>query len=393
MVSTRARSTRAAAVSCRAMASSSRGTAWAASKRVTAMRAAAISIAAAVSTSPPSRACEATASGSAPRRPTRARAASRWMNAVRAAPTVEARASRTSVWPKANPGPSSTRKRRRTPSSRCPSSWLGAAPVTAASTSRSTSRPMTAAVRKVVPASPARAQRSSTVLRMLWGSSVVPFAPAGSQAASSVRSSALPPLRASSSSARSGPTMALAASRSSGSSASVCVAPGSLRSSSSRALTTMSSGASPIWAGACDSQRSVAGSARCASSTSSTTGWRNAARRTARVSRAVQDALTRVGFGQGGRRRRCLRGQSQQGPEHGCIRSEEGVGRIGSRRLRQRRHEVEHGLEGEGLAELVARHGGDAHGEPDQARRPGPQEPGLADAGLSLHDAEDAAAP
>ena len=88
-----------------------------------------------------------------------------------------------------------------------------------------------------------------------------------------------PPLRANRSSARSGPTMARAASRSSGPSSSVRVVPGSRSASSSRVLTTRA-WARPTWAGACDSQRSVAGSARCASSSRRTTGWRCAARRT-----------------------------------------------------------------------------------------------------------------
>ena len=120
--------------------------------------------------------------------------------------------------------------------------------------------------------------------RMLSGRWSAASGSVGSRAAaSSTRKRALPPLRACSSSARASPTMARAACRSKGSSVSVTVVPGSAMPSSARVAATTSTRSPARWTGACDNQRAVAASARCASSTIRTTGCRRARRRTAPV--------------------------------------------------------------------------------------------------------------
>ena len=271
------------------------------------------------------------------------------------------------------------------------------APVTPASTSRSISGPITAATRSVAAAEPPATAR--TAARRCGGCCRGGGPPRPGRSDPGRRPvppgrAALPPLRACSSSARASPTMARAACRSNGSSVSVTVVPGSAMPSSARVAATTSTRSPARWTGACDNQRAVARSARCASSTIRTTGCRRASRRTAPVTAPWRMPWPRTGSAERGEGRRPRRGgvRAQQRSQHRRIGPEDGVEATGPRVPRQCGDEIDQGLQGEGLAQFVAGDRGHADRGRGKTLRPRAQQPGLPHAGLPLDRAQDAPA-
>src|SRR5664279_2855845 len=231
-----ARSNQPSASGCRRIASSSRPSAVAWSKRSAARTAAARSERDANSRSPPSWAWWATMIGSASIRLFRSRAASRCSSAARPTVALAASAARIKSWRNAKAPSDSISSRRVAPSSTSSSNSITGRCSTPASRSRSIrDPPITAALRRVADARPRSSHRFDTDSTRDTGSSTV------SEAANSDSNSGWPCERPKSSSSRDVPTSVRTASRSNGPTSTVVPA-GRRAPSPDRTAATMTSG-------------------------------------------------------------------------------------------------------------------------------------------------------